>query len=186
MNAQTGDTGSVDKKLQSEIFNLIHYIDRLRKEIAGIAQEKNSQTRFESMADRLDAIMGSTADATDTILSAMESIDEAVDKIRAHPEPKEIDALCNSISAKSAAAMEACSFQDLTGQRVTKVVGSLRFVEERISSMSELCGRKEIESLSQEMDYEGDVDQEDGGVALEGPQKAGDAVSQADIDALFD
>ncbi len=186
MNAQTGNPGLIDKKLQSEIYNLIHYIDRLRKEIAGIAQEKNSQTRFEGMADRLDAIMNSTAEATDTILSAMEVIDETVDKLRAHPEPKEIDALCDRIAEKSIAAMEACSFQDLTGQRVTKVVGSLRFVEERINSMSELCGRKEIESLGQEMDYDGDVDQDDDGVPLEGPQKAGNAVSQADIDALFD
>jgi chemotaxis protein CheZ len=186
MNAQSGTPGSIDKKLQSEIYNLIHYIDRLRKEIAGIAQEKNNQTRFEGMADRLDAIMGSTAEATDTILSAMESIDAAVDKLRAHPEPKEVDALCDRIAEKSVAAMEACSFQDLTGQRVTKVIGSLRFVEERINSMSELCGRDEIESLGQEMDYAGDVDLEDDGVALEGPQRAGDAVSQADIDALFD
>ena len=127
MNAPTGNSGTIDKKLESEIYNLIHYIDRLRKEIAGIAQEKNSQTRFEGMADRLDAIMGSTAEATDTILSAMESIDESVDKLRAHPEPKEVDALCDRISEKSGAAMEACSFQDLTGQRVTKVIGFLGF-----------------------------------------------------------
>ena len=69
MNAQSGNSGTIDKKLQSEIYNLIHYIDRLRKEIAGIAQEKNSQTRFEGMADRLDAIMGSTAEATDLIVT---------------------------------------------------------------------------------------------------------------------
>lgn len=186
MNAQTGESGTIDKKLQSEIFNLIHYIDRLRKEIAGIAQEKNDQTRFEGMADRLDAIMGSTAEATDTILGAMESVDGCVDKLRTHPEPKDIDALCDQIAEKTIAAMEACSFQDLTGQRVSKVIGSLRFVEDRINAMSELCGREEIESLSQGMEYEGDVDTEDDGVPLEGPQRAGDAVSQADIDALFD
>ncbi len=186
MNAQTGTSDSIDKKLQSEIFNLIHYIDRLRKEIAGIAQEKNSQTRFEGMADRLDAIIGSTADATETILSATETINETVDNLRAHPEPQEIDALCDRITEQTCAALEACSFQDLTGQRVSKVIGSLRFVEDRINAMSELCGREQIESLGQEMDYEGDVDLEDDGVALAGPQRAGDAVSQADIDALFD
>ncbi len=186
MNAQNGNPSAIDDKLQSEIYNLIHYIDRLRKEIAGIAQEKNSQTRFEGMADRLDAIIGSTGEATDTILSAMETIDENVGKLRAHPEPKEIDALCDRITEQTCAAMEACSFQDLTGQRVSKVIGSLRFVEDRINAMSELCGREQIQSLGQEMDYDGDVDLEDDGVALEGPQRAGDAVSQADIDALFD
>ena len=185
MNAQSGFNGPIDKKLQSEIYNLIHYIDRLRKEIAGIAQEKNSQTRFEGMADRLDAIMGSTAEATDTILAAMENIDSYVDKLRTHPDEKEIDALCDQISGKTVAAMEACSFQDLTGQRVSKVIGSLRFVEERVNAMADLCGREEIESMSDTMDYQGDVDTVDDGVALEGPQAPDGAISQDDIDALF-
>ena len=185
MNAQNGAVGPIDAKLQSEVYNLIHYIDRLRKEIAGIAQEKNSQTRFEGMADRLDAIIGSTAEATDTILSAMEDLDNLVDKIRAHPDAAEIDSLCDKITANTTKAMEACSFQDLTGQRVSKVIGSLRFVEERVNSMADLCGREEIDSLSQEMSYDGDVDTVDDGVALEGPQRNGEAISQDDIDALF-
>ena len=185
MNAQNGGTFQVDKRLESEIFNLIHYIDRLRKEIAGIAKEKNSQTRFEGMADRLDAIIGSTAQATESILGAMEDIDGLVEKLREKPDAAQIDALCNLINEQTTAAMEACSFQDLTGQRVSKVIGSLRFVEERVNSMAEICGRDEITSMSQEMDYEGDVDLVDDGVALEGPQKAGEAISQDDIDALF-
>jgi chemotaxis protein CheZ len=185
MNAQNGSTIQLDKKLQSEIFNLIHYIDRLRKEIAGIAQAKNSQTRFEGMADRLDAIIGSTAEATDKILGAMEGIDSAVDELRKHPDAKTIDALCDKIAEKTTIAMEACSFQDLTGQRVSKVIGSLRFVEERVNAMADICGRNEIETLSTSMDYQGDVDKDDDGVALEGPQAPDGAISQADIDALF-
>jgi len=185
MNAQNGGTFEVDKRRESEIYNLIHYIDRLRKEIAGIAQEKNSQTRFEGMADRLDAIIGSTAQATDTILGAMEDIDGLVEKLRANPDAKQIEDFCNRINEQTTVAMEACSFQDLTGQRVSKVIGSLRFVEERVNSMAEICGRDHIASLSQNMEYEGDVDRDDDGVALEGPQRAGEAISQDDIDALF-
>ena len=185
MNAPSGLPFQIDKKLLSEIYNLIHYIDRLRKEIAGIAQQKNSQTRFEGMADRLDAIVGSTAEATDTILAAMEEVDSLVDKLRAGPEAGEAEALYDQITEKTTAAMEACSFQDLTGQRVSKVIGSLRFVEERVNAMAELCGREEIESLSQEMDYQGDVDKEDDGVELEGPQRPDGAISQDEIDALF-
>ena len=185
MNAQSGTPFQIDKKLLSEIYNLIHYIDRLRKEIAGIAQQKNSQTRFEGMADRLDAIVGSTAEATDTILAAMEEVDALVEKLRAGPEAGEVEALYDQINEKTTAAMEACSFQDLTGQRVSKVIGSLRFVEERVNAMAELCGREEIESLSLEMDYEGDVDKDDDGVSLEGPQKPDGAISQDEIDALF-
>ena len=172
----------VDKKLQAEILNLIQYIHRLRSEIAGIAQGKNDHTAFDSMGGRLDAIVDSTAQATDTILSAMESVDGFVEQLRAHPEPAEIDSLCDAISEKAMLALEACSFQDLTGQRINKVVGSMKFVEERVNAMAELCGRNEVQALAHEWNL---PEQIDDGVVLEGPQNAGQGISQDDIDQLF-
>ena len=174
--------GRVDKRLQTEVLNLIQYIHRLRSEIAGIALEKDDQTTFDSMADRLDAIVESTAHATDTILAAMEAVDGCIEKLRAHPEPAEIDSLCDAITEQTIAAMEACSFQDLTGQRITKVVGTMKFVEERVNAMAELCGRDEVKALADEWDL---PQQLDDGVALEGPQRAGEGISQDDIDELF-
>ena len=174
--------GRVDKRLQAEVLNLIQYIQRLRSEIAGIAVEKDDQTTFDSMADRLDAIVESTAHATDTILAAMETVNGCVEQLRAHPKPAEIDSICDAIIQKSTSAMEACSFQDLTGQRITKVVGTMKFVEERVNAMAELCGRDEVKALADEWDL---PQQLDDGVALEGPQRAGEGISQADIDELF-
>ncbi len=142
--------GRVDKKLQAEVLNLIQYIQRLRSEIAGIAVEKDDQTTFDSMADRLDAIVESTAHATDIILAAMEAVDGSIEKLRTHPEPAEIDSLCDAITEKTISAMEACSFQDLTGQRITKVVGTMKFVEERVNAMAEVCGRDEVKALAYE------------------------------------
>jgi chemotaxis protein CheZ len=172
----------LDKKLHSEVLNLIQYIQRLRQELAGIAQNKGDQTTIEGMADRLDAIVASTAEATETILAAMESLDGLIDKIRAHPEAAELDALCDQMADKAMAAMEACSFQDLTGQRVSKVIGSLRFVEERVNAMADICGQNEIAQIDEYVDA---PTQTDDGVALEGPQRPGDAISQDDIDQLF-
>lgn len=186
MNAHSSDLDQLNHRLQSEVFNLIHYIDRLRKEIAGIAQQKTGQTRFEGMADRLDAIIGSTAEATDTILAAMEEIDGVVERLRAQPTAPETESLCDKITEQTTIAMEACSFQDLTGQRVSKVIGSLRFVEERVNAMADIFGRQEIESMSQSVEFDSDEDKIDDGVALEGPQRTGEAISQDDIDALFD
>lgn len=175
--------GHIDKQLQTEVHNLIHYIDRLRREIAGIAQGKADQTRFESMADRLDAIISSTAEATETILTAMEAIDANVAALRASSADPATVALCTSITDKTTVAMEACSFQDLTGQRVSKVVGSLRFVEERVGRMADLCGRDEVARIGADLP---DPDEdEDDGVPLEGPQRADAAISQDDIDRLF-
>jgi chemotaxis protein CheZ len=176
-------TPEMDRKLQSEVRNLIQYIDRLRQEIAGIAQLNDDETAFEGMADRLDAIVHSTADATDTILSAAEIIDNAVTKLREHPDDATVDALCDEITGQTIEAMQACSFQDLTGQRVSKVIGSLRFVEDRVNSMADICGRDQIASVTGEPQLK---KQTDDGVALEGPQSGAAAISQDDIDKLFD
>ena len=177
-----GTTGGLDRKLQTEVLNLIQYIHRLRKEIAGIAQEKDDQTAFDGMADRLDAIVESTAQATDTILAAMEGIDGFVEQLRAHPEPAGIDSICDGITAKTMEAMEACSFQDLTGQRINKVVGSMKFVEERVNAMADLFGRTEVQALTGEWELPQQIDD---GVVLEGPQRAGEGISQDEIDQLF-
>lgn len=174
--------GKLDKKLQAEVLNLIQYIHRLRTEIAGIAQEKGDQTTFDSMADRLDAIVESTAQATDTILAAMEEVDGFVEQLRGHPDPAGIDRICDALNEKSMVVMEACSFQDLTGQRINKVVGSMKFVEERVNAMAELCGREEVQALADEWDLPEKIDD---GVALDGPQRAGEGISQDDIDKLF-
>ncbi|MFQ5773892.1 MAG: hypothetical protein ACE5GS_05190 [Kiloniellaceae bacterium] len=184
MTSGNSRPSELDKKLHSEVLNLIHYIERLRKEIAGIAQHKDSQTRFEGMAGRLDAIITSTAEATDTILAAMEAIDASVETLRAHPAADQIDAACDRITEKTTEAMEACSFQDLTGQRVSRVVRSLRFVEERVNAMADICGRTAIETIGKTLDIEDD-DVIDDGVTLEGPQRPGDTISQDDIDRLF-
>ncbi len=177
-----GANGRLDARLRTEVLNLLQYIHRLHSEIAGIALEKDDQTTFDSMSDRLDAIVESTAQATDTILSNMEAVDACVERLRAHPEPAEVDSLCDAISEKSMAAVEACSFQDLTGQRITKVVGTMKFVEERVNAMAELCGRDQVNALADEWDL---PQQLDDGVALEGPQRAGEGISQDDIDKLF-
>lgn len=178
-----GKSVELDQKLHTEVLNLIQYITRLRQEIAGIAQQDDTNAPFEGMADRLDAIITSTADATDNILGAMESVDTLVDKLREHPDEAGIDAICDQISQKTMDAMEACSFQDLTGQRVNKVISSMRFVEERVNAMADLCGREEINALSGDAPIE--VQQTDDGIVLDGPQRDGDAISQDEIDNLF-
>ena len=91
--------------------------------------------------------------------------------------------LANDIQENIVQIFEACNFQDLTGQRISKVVGTLRFVEERIIKMMDIWGGvetfKEIEvELEHRMGDQG---------LLNGPALDDDAgiASQDDIDALF-
>jgi chemotaxis protein CheZ len=173
----------LDPKLRSEILNLFHYVQRLREEIGRIAQQPEGQTRFEKMSDQLDAVLTSTGEATHSVLEGLEDISSTAEELRDIPDPAKVEELCDRITEKSMKGMEACSFQDLTGQRITKIVHSLRFIEERVDAMMEICGREGIEALVGELppDNENLTD----GVALQGPQLPGEAVSQDEIDKLF-
>jgi chemotaxis protein CheZ len=77
---------------------------------------------------------------------------------------------------------EACNFQDITGQRMTKVVKIIKFIEERILSMIEIWGLEAFAELPVHK-----PDSNDGDMALmNGPQLSGGGISQDDINALFD
>jgi chemotaxis protein CheZ len=168
------------EELQSEIFNLFQYIERFREEIARINAGEDDKDHFDSMSEQLDAIVQATEDATNGILDNLEGIESVIDQLR---EAGGDGALRDKISEHSMLAMENCTFQDITGQRITKVVRSMKFVEERVNSMVELMGRDTVERLSESLPTEEKTEDEK---LLDGPQLAGQAISQDDIDALFD
>ena len=178
-----GALANINEQLSNEVHNLLAYVERLRQELAGTMLAEDNKTPFESMSSTLDAIATSTLEASETILEASESIASLSDSLRAKLEDEEALALCDQIAAKTMESMEACSFQDLTGQRVSRVIRSLQFVEERVDAMVELCGQETIKQLSEEA--AADLPEPDD-VEMHGPQAAGDAISQAEIDALFD
>ena len=77
---------------------------------------------------------------------------------------------------------EAYNFQDITDQRITKVVNTLKFVEERIAAMIEIWGEDDIA----EVDPSVTPDSEDDSVPLNGPALGDEGIDQNDIDKLFD
>ena len=79
-------------------------------------------------------------------------------------------------------AIEACTFQDITGQRITRVFKSMQFVEDRVNAMIDLWGREDIEALGIELPKETPTGDE---ALLNGPQLPGEEISQEDIDKLF-
>ena len=71
---------------------------------------------------------------------------------------------------------EASAFQDITGQRITKIVRALQSLEEKLASLTSAFGPLEE---AQPAKPEGDA------ALLNGPQLEKSAASQTDIDALF-
>ncbi|HAQ00066.1 MAG TPA: hypothetical protein DCQ35_08595, partial [Rhodospirillum rubrum] len=76
---------------------------------------------------------------------------------------------------------EACNFQDLTGQRITKVVNTMKFVEERVDKMMAIWGRESFRDLEEDPPMIAAGDNR----LLNGPQDVGKGISQDEIDRLF-
>lgn len=175
-----------DDKLKTEITNLVQYVRRFRQEIAQMYQRQNDQTHFEGIGDQLAAITQATENATNTILQSVEQIDEVADKIREVKDVSELPDLCDELNNNTMIAMESCTFQDITGQRVTKIISSMRFVEERVEALAEIWGKDDIEETAVGLgDQVEEMDEDD--QLLQGPAiDAQAAISQDDIDKLFD
>lgn len=171
-------------KLRQEVLNLFQYIERLRAEVATVSKAEGNATAFDDMSAQLDAIVKATEEATHSILEASESISSDAMALQDAGDPTKTAEIADRISQNAMTIMEACSFQDLTGQRVSKIVSSVKFVEERVDQMVELWGRHEIEALSKQLApcEDDDPDKQ----LLNGPQLPADAISQDEIDALFD
>lgn len=169
--------------LKRELLGLFQHIQRIRKEIASIRKPgaPEDQDHFLQMADELDAIVQATEQATDTIIENVEQMDDVVNAVRPHVADAGALAALDTFADKTGAIFEACAFQDITGQRITKVVKSLQFIEERVNALISMWGAEEIAEADTLRNQPKDEYQK----YLNGPQLAGHGVSQADVDAMF-
>jgi len=179
-------TEQEEDRLKKELVGLFGHINKMRRELAALQVPTSSGEVFASMADTLDDIVDNTEAASNTILESMEQIEEALGDIRAKNDP-ELNAVCDRINERSNAVFEACSFQDLTGQRITRVVGSLKFIEERVGTMVRMWGKEELAKVVDEVTRETQAAQQadEDKALLHGPQSESTAISQADVDKMF-
>jgi chemotaxis protein CheZ len=171
------------KSLKRELLLLCQYILKLKQELAAISKPSSDGHRFDTMAEQLDAIVEATEGATETILGAVEEIGQMTERLRARVADKQATQLVERIDERVNAIFEACTFQDITGQRVTKIVRSVKFVDERVNAMAALWG---ADTLAEAAPPEPAADEDEGATPLQGPALKGEGVTQADIDKLFD
>ena len=168
--------------LKKEFFGLFKYIQRVREEIAAINRPADQALHFDSMSDQLDAIVKATEDATNTIMEMMEKNDDIISKLKETITDDEQVKLLDQIAANGAEVFEACSFQDITGQRITKVVKSVTYVEDRVNTLIEVWGKDEIDKIEFKSEKEKTEDE----ALLQGPALEGEGITQAEIHKLFD
>lgn len=171
-------------KLKKEMDEIYEAIAETKREIATLHVNGLHSAEMNRVTDELDAIVQGTEQATEQILAAAEVIDDNAAKLTKVLTGEE-DQWTHDIQESVVSVFEACNFQDLTGQRITKVVNVLRFIEERIVSMMDIWGG--IEHFM-EIDVENPLEKTGDDALLNGPALGDedDVASQDDIDALFD
>ncbi len=173
------------EKLKVEL-DLIHdAINRTKREIAVLHGKSFDGEEMAKVNGELGAVVGGTEQATQQILEAAESIDQAASALAKVNSPDQQKILSEEIQERIISIYEACNFQDLTGQRITKVMATMRFIEQHINAMMEIWGGVDaIRAHAPPI-----IDTREGDAKLlNGPKLDGDVghASQDDIDALFD
>ena len=182
LNSISGDKSGINVKLHEDIEALARFIASAKADIASLRAEEINSKFIPSASNELTAIVGATEHATNEIFEAVEAIEAA----SAGMEPETAAPFAGAITR----IYEACSFQDITGQRITKIVKVLQDVEDRVSGLLEAFGEK-----VPEREFEASIPAEPAPDAatqatsdeelMSGPQLPANAMSQDDIDALM-
>lgn len=183
----SGANGLPDKadelqQLKSDTAAIHHALNRTKQEIASLHVNAFWPPPAR-MVRELDAVAESAERATQQILSAAEQIEDAANSLTASLVREQERMLALDIQDNLLRIIEACNFQDLAGQRITKVLATLKFIEERVAHMVEIWGGMDaLQSYTAEAAADFNRDP-----LLHGPRldDDNDHVSQDAVDKLF-
>ena len=172
LSSMTGDLSSAEGSLLSQVAELRRTINTAKAEISALSVDEITDNHIPSATDELDAIVKHTAAATDAILEACEALDK----------------MAGEIGGTTAAALqdattriyEACSFQDITGQRISKIVATLKMIDDRVGEMVNSFGPRGARIPAPAASLQTEAEK-----LLNGPQLAANAMAQGDIDSLL-
>ena len=176
LQSMEGDVSAADLKFYSEMKELARYICQAKQDIASIKPDDISTNYIPNATDELDAVVGATEEATNRIMDVCDTLST----IAAECTPE----INQKIIACTTAVFEACNFQDITGQRITKVVETLRHIDSRIEAIVKAMGEEIHRHGDQHVPtniHSADPDS----ALLNGPQLPQNAVSQSAIDQLM-
>jgi len=177
MLSPASSTAPIESPLRHDLIEMAEAIAQTRKEIASMRPADQDDSRFTSATEELDAIVEATETATSAILEAAEDVQETAWLLR---EKGTDDEACDRLDARATDIYTACSFQDLTGQRTSKVVQVLAYLEKRVCSMIDIWGLDDIEIRHSEND-----DDRPDAHLLNGPALRGEGVDQDDVDNML-
>lgn len=163
-------------RLRFDLADMMSAITRTKAEIASIKpKDDDAEGKLDVASHELDAIVTTTEKATSDILASAERIQEIAWTMR---EQGTDASVCDLIDANTTEIYTACSFQDLTGQRIRKVIQVLNFLEARIDAMIKIWRLDDLEFVS------ADGETQDTSL-LNGPARPGQGLEQNAIDDIL-
>lgn len=190
LSSLMGDMTATDLKLYGELEGLARYIQSTRQEISALKPEEIRTSHIPAATDELDAVIGATEAATNVIMDACDTISGLADKLDAESGAILLDCVTRTF--------EACNFQDVTGQRITKVVRTLRTIEARVDALVEALGEQvsRVERIQEAHPMTAAAaapaamnvfqkDDDPDSYLLHGPSLPGQSIDQDEIDRLL-
>jgi chemotaxis protein CheZ len=165
-----GHLTATETLLLSEVEELGRTIAIAKAEIAALKVDDITASHIPSATDELDAIVAHTAAATDAILEVCETLDQVGTALSGEAAQQLQDATTR--------IYEACSFQDITGQRITKVVAALKAIDAKVANIVAAFGDRRGAPAAP-------VAPPDTAALENGPQLPRNAMDQSDIDKLL-
>ncbi|MFT4075907.1 MAG: protein phosphatase CheZ [Asticcacaulis sp.] len=167
----------LDKRRSEEFSVIAGYIAKAKEEIREMRPHDISQERIPTAGAELEAITRDTENATHNIMNSAEAMmGFSVDQFGG-----DANAYKAAVDDEVMKIFEACSFQDITGQRVSKVVNVLKQIEERVGRLANTLGIED--GAPREMTAE---EKRAHDLLLNGPAIGGPETKQDAIDAMFD
>jgi chemotaxis protein CheZ len=166
---------SANSNLENELRKIADYIVMLRQEIAALQANEMHAEKIPTAGHELAAVVSSTEGATNEIMAIAENVLSA--------DASDPVAYKAFVDKEMMALFETCAFQDITGQRISRVVKTLEHIETRVSRFA---------SFSRVVDNSGHANETEAKAAerkekflLNGPSIADEGNTQPMVDQLF-
>jgi len=169
--------GSLDSSIYAEFRELSNYISRAKEEILAVQPAEIKEIDIPRAGLELSAIVHQTEAATHAIMGATEAM-------MAAPSDS-IEECKNAQDAAATQIFEACSFQDITGQRIAKVIDTLNYIEGRLSGLTALMETAPEDGIHKSGSGSVTPFKNSSTDFLNGPALGGGGVTQSEVDALL-
>ena len=201
-----GELHLKDLELYGDLGELARYINETKKSLKKFSNLDIVENELPETSDQLEGILEATEEATNQILTLTEellqdngAISQKILQLKESVKDQSLNGtqgILNDLDTKNSdnynkllSIMTACNFQDLTGQRIQKIVELVRDIESKIMTMVisfnlKIKGKdgdvdkekiaKEEKLLEQ---YQADL--------MKGPQRKDVAVKQDEVDDLL-